>query len=191
MNIIKINNKNFKENVSYVQEEIKKGGIIICPTDTVYGILCDGLDTSAKKRIYDFKKRPKEKPLIGFVSELSKAKKFAEIESNHESLLQSKWPGPYTFIFKSKLNIPFLTSQKGEIGLRIPDYPFLLEVLQEIEVVASTSANFSSEKSPCSLDEIPDELKEKVSVVIDGGKIKGKESVIWKISGGDVKLIRG
>jgi len=191
MQIIKLENERIVQQANYIKEEIKKGKIIVSPTDTVYGLICDGLNDKSKEEIYFLKRRTKEKPLIGFISDIEKAKKFAEISPSFVSFINSKWPGATTFILKAKINIPYLVSPLDDIGLRVPGFPFLLEILKDIEILASTSANISFEKSPSIIDEIPKDIKEKVDIVIDGGKLRGKESTIWNISGNNPKLVRG
>ena len=174
-----------------VVEIIKKGGIVITPTDTVYGVICDGFNSESKKRIYKIKKRSSNKPLIGFINTVEKAEKFVTIPEKFLSLVKKKWPGATTFIFESKVNIPFITSEENKIGLRIPDYPFLLDILSEFEIIASTSANLSGEKTPSSVDEISEEVKEKVDLIIDEGKTQGRESTIWDLTGESPLLLRG
>lgn len=176
------------KNIDVVVKTIKEGGVVIVPTDTVYGLICDGLNENGKERIYEIKKRSKEKPLIGFVDTFEKAEKFIEINKN---FIMKKWPGATTVIGKSKKKIPFLTSEENKMGIRIPDYPFLLKIIEKFEILASTSANISGEKTPSSLSEIQDELKNKVNLVINGGQTKGRESTIWDISTNPPKLIRG
>ncbi len=177
-----------EENVEVVVNTLKKGGVIIVPTDTVYGLISDGFNNRSKERIYEIKKRDYKKMLIGFVDTIEKAEKYIEID---HQFIKEKWPGSTTIIGNSKIEIPFLTSDEKKIGLRIPDNKFLLDVLKNFEIIASTSANISGEKTPSCLSEISDEVKNKVDLIIDGGKTEGKESTIWDVSFPSPKLVRG
>jgi L-threonylcarbamoyladenylate synthase len=170
---------------------LKGGGILIVPTDTVYGIVCDGYNEKGKEKIYAVKNRSREKPLIAFANSIEKAGEIAEIPENFNSFIAGKWPGATTFIFKSKFEIPYCTSGENKIGIRIPGYPFLLKLLRNFKFLASTSANISGEKSALSVDEISPDVLEKADVVIDAGEICGRESTIWDLTGSIPLLLRG
>ena len=190
MELIKIKDKGL-DVVPYIVKRLKEGKIVISPTDTVYGIICDGWNDLSKERIFEVKRRKREKVLTGFVRDIEEAKKFAEIDGKKEEFVKKKWPGRYTFIFRAKRKINFIVSSSNEIGIRIPDHPFLLEVLKHFEILASTSANLSGGKSPSCIDEIDEELKERVDIVVDGGRTDGRESTIWKFVNDKMKLLRG
>lgn len=183
MNFLKIGEISEKKILVEVEGILRKGGIAIIPTDTVYGLICDGLNERAKKRIYEIKGRPGDKPLIGFIDTIEKVKKFADVSSEQEKLLKENWPGAKTYILKAKKDIYLITTNTGKIAFRIPAHSFLIKLLKDFDIVASTSANFSGEKAPASVEEIPERLKEVVDVVIDGGRVKGVPSEIWDITG--------
>ncbi len=191
MEKIRLEQSKLKEQAEYVRNQIKQGKLVICPTDTVYGLICDGRNTRAKERIYEIKQRNPAKPLIGFVPTVDKALEIADVPADLLPLVKSSWPGAVTFIARSRENLASLTSAKKEIGLRVPDTPFLSALLPGTGLLASTSANLSDEKSAASLDEIPDVVKEQVGIVLDGGRIAGRESAIWHIASGEPKLRRG
>ena len=164
-------------------EILKGGGVAIVPTDTVYGLICDGMNEKAKEMLYEIKERPKDKPLIGFVDTIEKVKKFAEVTAEQERILKQNWPGAKTYILKATKDVYLITATTGKIAFRIPAHNFLLKLLKNFDIVASTSANLSGEISPSSIEEIPEILKNKVDVIIDGGKVSGKVSEIWDITG--------
>jgi len=182
MKILKEGNIPEEEIIREAKDALKKGEIVIVPTDTVYGLICDGLDERAKERIYEIKGRPEDKPLIGFVDSIEKVKKFAEVPGEKEVILKDNWPGPKTYILKAIKDIYLLTAKTGKIAFRIPAYGLLLRILYDFEIVASTSANISGEKAPSSIEDISDGLKKKVDIIIDGGKVKGIPSEIWDIT---------
>ena len=140
---------------------LKKGGAVICPTDTVYGFLADAGNKKATAKIYQIKKRPRSKPLPVFVRDIKIAKEIAEINNGQEKILRKYWPGKYTFILNKKKNIEdgplsdFCGGSKKTIGLRIPDHKFLNSLLRKINrPLAQTSVNISSQKPLNSIERI-------------------------------------
>jgi len=137
MKIVKQNNQSLKEVVDF----LNSGGVVICPTDTVYGFLADLSNKKAVKKIYKIKNRLRSKPLPVFVKDVRMAKSLAEISDNQEKIIKKYWPGKYTFILKSK-NCNSKT--KNTIALRIPDHKFLNDLLKKInKPLAQTSVNIS------------------------------------------------
>src|ERR1700680_722151 len=92
---------------------LKKGGMIICPTDTVYGFLADASNKKAVEKIYKIKKRPKSKPLSIFVKDLKMAKELADIDRNTEIWLKKNWPGKVTAVLKRKHGAVFYGLKKN------------------------------------------------------------------------------
>ena len=92
---------------------LENGGVVIYPTDTIYGFLADAENKKAVEKIYKIKKRPKSKPLAVFVEDFKMAFELAEIDEKQKKILKQKWPGKYTFVLRRKY-------EKGTIALRIP-----------------------------------------------------------------------
>jgi len=170
---------------------VTSGGIAIVPTDTVYGIVCDAENEVAKRRIYDLKGRSFAKPLIALVGNLSTARRYACISEPTARILSRTWPGAVTFLLRAHHAIPMMTSPSGEIGLRIPDHPFLLACLSGTYAIASTSANLSGQTAARSLKDIPETLRDTVHLCVDGGETHGRESTIWRLTGEEPHLVRG
>jgi len=163
----------------------------IVPTDTVYGLVCDGRSDNAKKEIYTLKGRPQTKFLIGFIKDIRTAEKFARIQPEHRLFVEKRWPGRHTFIFPAACHLNFLTGTDNTIALRVPDFPLLARLLEHVEILASTSANFSGCRSPASMEEIPEQIRTHVGTVIDSGVVPGRESAIWDMTEPIVRLVRG
>lgn len=185
MNIIKLNESNIERLLGDTEKILREGGLAIVPTDTVYGLVCDGLNEKAKDRIFEIKGRSEQKPLIGFADTIEKIEQFSEILSDNIPLLEKSWPGAVTFILKAKTNLSRITSGDGKTAFRIPDHKFLLMLIKKFDVLASTSANISGGKTPSCVEDIPDTVKNKVDIVIDGGVLSGNSSTIWDITGKD------
>ncbi|MBN1444842.1 MAG: threonylcarbamoyl-AMP synthase, partial [Candidatus Omnitrophica bacterium] len=183
VNIIKLNESNIEKLLSDTEKMLKEGGVAIVPTDTVYGLVCDGLNEKAKDRIFEIKGRSENKPLIGFVDSIGKVKQFAEILPENISLLEKSWPGAVTVVLKAKTNLYRITSGEGKTAFRIPGHKFLLMLIKRFDMLASTSANISGGKTPSRIEDIPDIVKEKADIVIDGGVLPGNPSEIWDITG--------
>ena len=183
MNIIKLNESNVEKVLADTEKALKEGGLAIVPTDTVYGLVCDGLNEKAKDRIFEIKGRSEQKPLIGFVDTIEKIEQFAEMLPENIPLLKKSWPGAVTFILKAKLNLCRITSGDGKTAFRIPDHKFLMMLIKSFDILASTSANISGGKTPSRIEEIPDTVKDKVDIVIDGGALPGNPSSIWDVTG--------
>jgi L-threonylcarbamoyladenylate synthase len=174
-------------------EVLKKGGIVIFPTDTAYGIGCRIDDEKAVQRLFKLRKRPETKATPVLVSSLEMAKKYwYEIpDIVYERLIKPYWPGALTIVLPCKKElIPGLVRGGGEtLGLRMPDNENLLTIIEEVGVpIIGTSANFAGESTPFKFESLDPELVKLVDFVLDGEcKTKNSSAVIdcvatpWKI----------
>lgn len=170
------------ENLSLAVAVLNKEGVIVCPTDTVYGFLADASSKKAVDKIYKIKKRPKSKPLPFFVKDLKIAKGLAEINKDQEKVLKKFWPGKYTFILKRKTTRPGLVGKynkiygvaKGTIAIRIPKHEFLNTLLKKINrPLVQTSVNISGEPALVKKEDIIKKFgNSKNILIINGGKLK-------------------
>ena len=164
MKILKLNSKSFAKIIRKVIKEIKDGKVIILPTDTVYGLICDATNKKAVRKIFKIKKRPKNKPLPIFVKDMVMAKKIAEINKKQENFIKKVWPGKVTVRLKRTLRrgpgqarIKLYGVDKETIALRIPKYKFLNSLLKEINIpLAQTSVNISGQPT---ITDVKDILK--------------------------------
>lgn len=124
-----------KPNLEKTVKALKNGKVLVCPTDTVYGLICDANSKKAVERLYKIKKRPKRKPLPVFVSNIKTAKKLAHIDKRQEEFLRNVWPGGVTAVLKSR--------KRGTVGLRMPNHRFVLRLAEHIGPLAESSANMS------------------------------------------------
>jgi L-threonylcarbamoyladenylate synthase len=181
-------NEKMKKEIENIKKMILDGKIIICGTDTLYGLCANALDQEAVKKVYELKKRDPNKPISIFLKDKEDIEKYAYINDISKKIIDKFLPGPLTIILKKKEIIPDIVS-KEYIGIRIPDS----KIIRELAVVplTATSANLSGEEPPTSADEINEELKEKVHLIIDTGVCKYKTpSTIIKIVNGDIEFIR-
>ena len=135
---------------------IKRGGSIIYPTDTVYGLSVSAFKLDAVERLFKIKKRPETKPVPIMVKDIEMAKQLAYIDARIEKVLREVWPGQVTVILEKRSIVPdVITAGRKTVGLRVPNYHFTQLLMENLdEPITATSANFSGELSLCSAAEI-------------------------------------
>lgn len=162
---------------------IKNGKVLVCPTDTVYGIIADATNKKAVEKIFKTKKRPKSKPLAIFVKDMEMAKEIAEIDSRQEKILKKHWPGRFTFRLKRKktrdgrICVKLYGVNEDTIALRIPKYKFLNDLLEKIDrPLAQTSANISGEPPLTEISDICRKFKRTRLIIIIGAGNSGENN---------------
>ena len=173
---------------------LKRGGLIIFPTETVYGMGADPKNRKAVKKMFAAKKRPTSKPFQLLISDIKQAKRAAKkIPKNAAKLMRDLWPGPLTLVVKKKRSVPdFLTAGLPTVGLRMPDHPVALAVIKAFKgPIAATSANISGKKAPKTAKQAVKDLKNHVEIILDSGQTKiGIASKVLDISGSRVRTLR-
>ena len=174
---------------------IRDGGIVVFPTETVYGIGANGLDADCCRSIYAAKGRPSDNPLILTVPDQEAAHQVAAyISPTAQKLLDAFWPGPLTIIFPRKSCVPdAATGGLDTVALRCPDHDIAHAFLKAAGVpVAAPSANRSGRPSPTTAEEVMHDMDGRVDMVIDGGPCHiGVESTIVECNGDDgVTILR-
>lgn len=166
-------------------EIINKGGIVIFPTETVYGIGTNGLDANAVKKLYNIKKRPLNKPISLLVSDFDMINKITRnITKKEYELMEKFFPGPLTIILNKKDIVPdIVTANTDTVGIRMPSNEITRKLIQYAGVpIAAPSANISGEPSNTNLDNLINIFKNDVDYYIDGGECKiGTASTIIKV----------
>ena len=175
-------------------EIIRSGGIVIFPTETVYGIGVNGLDEKAIKKLYEVKQRPLNKPISLLVSNIDMIKKVAKDITELEYLLMEKFfPGPLTIILKKKDIVPdVLAANNDTVGVRMPANKIALELIEYSGVpIATPSANISGKPSGTNLKDIMKDFEGKVDYFIDGGQSEiGLPSTIVQVIDGVPHILR-
>lgn len=160
---------------------LNSGGIVIFPCETVYGVAVDSLNSEAVKKLNAYKKRPFGKPYAIMVSSRNMAEDYVEINETAANLYDKFLPGPLTVISKSKSNVAKgIESEVKTLGIRIPDYPKLLKVIEEFgRPIVATSANASYQKRPYKISDVLDNISEKqkrlIDLIIDVGELPHNE----------------
>jgi tRNA threonylcarbamoyl adenosine modification protein (Sua5/YciO/YrdC/YwlC family) len=157
-------------------EVLNDGGIIVYPTDTVYGIGCDLFNKRAIEKIYEIKKRSVKQPFSFVCSDLSDISQYAVVSNYTYKIMRHFLPGPYTFILgASKLVPKILLPKRKTVGIRVPDNKICLTLVSEFgHPIISTSVKSKQNEIMTDPVDMHEELKNKVDLVIDGG-ILGSE----------------
>ncbi len=161
--------------LSECAKSIKDGGIVVFPTETVYGIGTNAYYKESVRNIYKVKQRPNEKPLCILVKNSSDIEKYAYISNDIEKKIIKKFmPGPLTIILKKKEGtFDYISSGKETIGIRIPNNNIALELLNKADVpIVAPSANISGQPSGINFEDVLKDFYGKVDICINGGKSK-------------------
>jgi len=196
MSILKVDQRNLQTIVKIMVKSIKQGEVMVCPTDTVYGLIADATNEKAVKKLLKIKKRNTQKPIPIFVKDLKTAKKFALIDKNQEKFLKKVWPGKVTVVLNREGKLPkVLFRNKKTIGLRIPDYKIINQLLLIINrPLTGTSANISGQPPSTKIKEVISQFKNQKfqpDLIVDAGNLKpGKPSIVLGLIIWPPKILR-
>jgi len=170
---------------------LKKGELIVYPTDTLYGIGADIKSIKAVEKVFDIKKRPKEKPLSVAVSDFNSLKKIAFVNNKSKILAEKFLPGPLCLILNKKENVPdIVTGGLKKVAIRIPDNKLALNLTKSFGPITCTSANIHKKPVPNVISAIHMHFKDKISVYIDEGELHSKPSTIVDVTSDNIEIIR-
>jgi L-threonylcarbamoyladenylate synthase len=172
---------------------IRTGGLVIYPTETVYGLGANACSDETVGKVFEVKARPLENPISIAVSSLGMARRFAELTPLAESISKKFLPGPLTVILPAKPTISKLvTAGTGKVGLRIPNHPVALKLLDFVGgAITSTSANLSGGSIPSTAKGALEQLGKHVNIALDSGKCKfGLPSTVLDLTSEQPKVLR-
>ena len=174
-------------------EVVRAGGLIIYPTDTVYGLGCDPLNEEAVRRIFLAKGREFDRPLPVLASDIRQAERIAVLSGPALELARAFWPGSLTLVVPKKPIVPdLLTCGRPSVGVRVPNMAFTRELLRACGgLLVGTSANRSGRPPPRTVQEAIRELGEHAELAIDGGPSPlGKPSTVLDLTGPEPRVVR-
>jgi L-threonylcarbamoyladenylate synthase len=180
-------------NIIEVAKIIKKGGLAVFPTDTVYDIGCSVKQPDALKRIFKIKDRPFDQSLSILISRPEVALEIAAFQEKDIDTLKKIWPGPWTLITRARVHMAQgCVGPDGTVALRCPDHGIALELLRNVgDTLAVSSANLTGGQSPVSFDEISPEIQERVDAGINAGSCPlGGETAVVKFDHKRYTIIR-
>jgi len=183
-----------REEIRKAAEIICAGGLVVFPTETVYGLGANALDASAVRKIYALKGRPAASPLIVHIGSVEQAREFAaEWPEDAERLAREYWPGPLTLVVPKKPVIPDeVTAGLSTVGLRMPRHPVALELLRVAGVpIAAPSANRFTQLSPTMAPHVREAFGEETPFLLDGGPCEvGLESTVIAVTKDGLEVLR-
>ena len=183
-----------EKEISECARILVNGGVGIYPTETVYGIGANGLNSESVRKVFEVKHRPLNKPINLLVSDIAMIEAVAkEITEVEYKIIKNFFPGPITLILKKKECVPNIVTSNGDtVGVRMPEEQITLKLIKEAGVpLATPSANITGKKSGTNFDEIIADFDGKVDFFIDNGPSRiGKPSTIVKVENEQVKILR-
>lgn len=190
------------ENIRRIISVLKNGGLVIFPSDTVYGALVDAGNEKAVKKLLAFKERPVGKAISVFISGFKMMKDYVEVKSEQEKILRQLLPGPFTVVLKSKHKIgnrhacSLLQSEIGTLGVRYVKYDLINQLIECYgKPVTATSANLAGQPPHYSVDSLlkslPQSKKNLIDLIVDAGKLpRNKPSTVIDLTAPSVKVLR-
>ena len=173
-------------------EALKGGGVIIYPTDTVYGLGCDITCKGAIERIQRIKGRDGKKPMSFVCADLNDISRYAHVSNYAYRTLRRLLPGPYTFVLPATKETPrLLRSRQKTVGIRIPDHQVTRALVSELgRPLLSTSANRSEQDAITDPVELEDELGHEVDVILECGQLPVQPSSVVSLIGDQAEVLR-
>ncbi len=199
MKILKVNPESLRDSEEAIIEAAKimlSGGVVVFPTDTVYGLGCDATNKIAIEKIFKIKNRLKTKPLAVIVRDIEMAKKVAFVEKKIERALNIIWPGAVTVILWKRSKLPeVLSASRQTIALRVPDYKLTYWLAENMgRPYVATSANISGEPATTKISQVLKYFKEsylKPDLILDAGDLKfAQPSTVLDLTSPQPKIVR-
>lgn len=189
-----LNQENQAEALREAAELLLQGEVVAFPTETVYGLGANALDSVACERIFQVKGRPADNPLIVHVASLEDAKKIVKYWPPEAELCASRfWPGPLTIVLPKDEIIPeIISAGLDTVAIRMPSHPVALALIKVTKFpLAAPSANISGKPSPTDGEHVWQDLKDKIPLILDAGKTDyGLESTVLDLSGAIPTILR-
>ena len=178
--------------ISQAADAMRAGGVIVYPTDTIYGLGCDITQKAGIERIRRIKGRDAKKPMSFVCADLNNVSRYARVSNFAYRVLKHCLPGPYTFVLPATKETPrILQSKQKTVGLRIPDHPVALRLVAELgNPVISTSANRSAQEPISDPQELEAELGHEVDLILECGPLPLQPSSVISLVGDRVEILR-
>jgi len=193
MKLVKVGEKNI---VGIASDVLRKGGVVVFPTDTAYGLGVDATNDAAVERLYELKGRERGKPIHVVVSDLEMAERYVAIDKNARLLAKTFLPGAITLILRNKDGVSRnIVSDRNTLGIRIPDNVFARALVASARVpVTATSANKSDDPAPYSIEEVKKSFGKdfkKIDLAVDAGVLpRTKPSTLVDLTTKEVQILR-
>jgi L-threonylcarbamoyladenylate synthase len=170
-----------REDVAAAVDAVRRGDLVVYPTETVYGLGADATSAAAVERVFELKGRPRDNPLSFAVPDVDAALDYVRPTPREERFMREFLPGPVTVVVERTDALPdVLTAGRDRVGVRIPDHELALSFLRGVSPtpVTATSANVSGSPSVTHLSALDSRVRDGVAVLLDGGETPGTESTV-------------
>ena len=173
-------------------EVLVGGGVLIYPTDTIYGLGCDITQKTAVERIRRIKGRDARKPMSFVCADLNDIARYARVSNYAYRILRRLLPGPYTFVLPAAKETPrLLRSRQKTVGIRIPDHPVTAALVRELgRPILSTSANRSEQEAITDPWQLEEELGHDVDLILECGQLPVLPSSVVSLVGDEATVLR-
>jgi len=182
------------ESIRVAAKAIREGGVVVMPTETVYGLACDAMSESAVLSVFAIKGRPAENPLIVHLSSTEELERVVHsVPDIAFQLAERFWPGPFTMVLPKAAEVPDCTTAGlVTVAVRVPNHPVALALIRESGCpIAAPSANMFTRISPTRAEDVDGEIQGRVTMVLDGGPCDvGLESTVLDLSGAEPQILR-
>jgi L-threonylcarbamoyladenylate synthase len=167
---------------------LRGGGLVVFPTETVYGLAADALDPDAVAAAFDAKRRPREKPLSFAFPDDEAALEYVEVNETERAFMAEFLPGPVTVVAEKTDEVPdVLTGGRDRVGVRVPDHEVALALLERVAPLTATSANVSGEPSVTHPADLDPDFRARVDAVLDAGQTPGGTgSTVVDVASGEI-----
>ncbi|HEY9166984.1 MAG TPA: L-threonylcarbamoyladenylate synthase [Candidatus Kryptonia bacterium] len=183
-----------KRSLVVAAQTILNGGVIVYPTETIYGLGANALDPKVVERVFEIKERRKSNPILILIPDIQSLEELAlEVPDSAQDLMKKFWPGPLTIVFRSTPMVSkILTAGSGKIGIRLSSDKFCRDLLSICKIpITSTSANLSGESNPNSIEMINKRVLDSVDTIVDAGTLTSQTpSTVVDVTKGKVELVR-
>jgi L-threonylcarbamoyladenylate synthase len=195
METVRLTEDNIEDAVRRAAHALASGGVVLYPTDTLYGLGADAFSDKAVAKVYAIKGRDEKKPIHCIVPDIETAEAYAEVNELARKLAEKFLPGPLTLVLKKRTNIDSgIAKNIGTIGLRIPQNNFCIELAKAFGPYTTTSANVAGGSDQRNVADILSQLGAHASLidlVIDVGELPEREpSTVVDLSSGQLKVLR-
>lgn len=173
--------------IDRAETAVNAGELVVYPTETVYGLGGDALDSAAIERVFEAKDRPRDRPLSLAVPSVGAARTYTRPTDTEQSFMEAFLPGPVTVVLERRESVPdALTAGRDRVGVRVPDHDLALGLLDRVAPLTATSANRSGRPSVRRAGELDSAMRAAARVILDGGRTPGTESTVVDVASGTI-----
>ena len=178
--------------IRQVAKCLQRGGVIIYPTDTTYGIGCDIFNRKGVKKIFQIKQRDSRKPFSFICSDLAEISNYAQVSNFAFKIMKRHLPGAYTFVLDATKIVPAsLSTKQKTVGVRMPKNAICQAIIKELgHPLVTTSANISGENTPQDPRDIDEKMGRMVDLIIDGGISMDEASTVISLLDDQIEILR-